>query len=74
MYNDPNCTPISSTKWAPPGYKNRHELVEQQDALEKKKPYEKDSRLENAKMSNGKPGINAQQGATRPSSDEATLA
>lgn len=59
---------------APHGYSSRHKLAEQQDALEKNKPYEKERRLENSKMlTDGKPNINAQQKDTRPSSDEATV-
>jgi len=28
MYNDPNCKPWNSDKWAPEGYKDRRELIE----------------------------------------------
>ncbi|KAH8925992.1 putative HXT5-hexose transporter [Atractiella rhizophila] len=43
MYNDPNVKPWSSSKWAPPGYKNRYQFAE---ALEsgKEAPMEKESK------------------------------
>lgn len=38
MYNDPNCKPWSSRKWAPPGYSSRSDLIEQTRATESHKP------------------------------------
>ncbi|ESK91805.1 monosaccharide transporter [Moniliophthora roreri MCA 2997] len=38
MYNDPNCKPWTSRSWAPVGYANRRELVEQTKAAEAHKP------------------------------------
>ncbi|KAK0471387.1 general substrate transporter [Armillaria novae-zelandiae] len=37
MYNDPNCKPWTSRQWAPPGYKDRRDLVEQTRAAEAQK-------------------------------------
>lgn len=34
MYNDPKCKPWTSRQWAPPGYKDRRDLVEQTRAAE----------------------------------------
>ena len=28
MYNDPNCKPWHSTRWAPPGFSNRAEMIQ----------------------------------------------
>ncbi|THH12759.1 hypothetical protein EW146_g7392 [Bondarzewia mesenterica] len=38
MYNDPNCTPRNSRKWAPPGYSSRRDMAEQTRAAEAHKP------------------------------------
>ena len=38
MYNDPNCHAWTSGRWAPPGYKNRNDLIEQTKAAEQGKP------------------------------------
>lgn len=38
MYNDPNCKPWTSGAWAPPGFANRADLVEQSKAAEAHKP------------------------------------
>ncbi|VDB83133.1 unnamed protein product [Peniophora sp. CBMAI 1063] len=38
MYNDPACKPWTSRAWAPPGYANRHDLIEQTRAAEQHKP------------------------------------
>jgi len=76
MYNDPNCTPINSTKWVPPGYESRNDISEQATAAERKKPYANEKRLENAAMGgkDGKQNNHTYRNTTRPSSDEATLA
>ncbi|KAI0295058.1 general substrate transporter [Multifurca ochricompacta] len=34
MYNDPNCKPWNSRTWAPPGYRNRKDLVKQTGTVE----------------------------------------
>lgn len=34
MYNDPDCSPWSSRRWAPPGYASRKDLVEEKKAQE----------------------------------------
>ncbi|KZP13725.1 general substrate transporter [Athelia psychrophila] len=39
MYTDPACTPRNSTKWAPPGFSSRKDLVEQVKAGETGKPW-----------------------------------
>ena len=39
MYNDPACKPWTSRSWAPPGYANRHDLIEQTRAAEQHKPF-----------------------------------
>jgi MFS transporter, SP family, sugar:H+ symporter len=38
MYNDPACKPWNSRQWAPPGYENRTDLVEQGRAAHAGKP------------------------------------
>lgn len=38
MYNDPACKPWTSRNWAPPGYADRHDLIEQTRAAEQHKP------------------------------------
>lgn len=38
MYTDPACTPRNSARWAPPGFANRRDLVEQVRAGEAGKP------------------------------------
>ncbi|GLB42869.1 putative major facilitator superfamily, sugar transporter (TC 2.A.1.1) family protein [Lyophyllum shimeji] len=38
MYNDPNCKPWNSRRWAPPGYASRYDLVQQTQAAEAHKP------------------------------------
>jgi len=30
MYNDPKCKPWNSGNWAPPGYTDRKDLIEEQ--------------------------------------------
>ena len=40
MYNDPNCKPWTSHKWAPPGYTSRFDLVEQKKAAQARNPLE----------------------------------
>lgn len=37
MYNDPNCKPWTSHKWAPPGYTSRFDLAEQKKTAEARK-------------------------------------
>lgn len=32
MYNDPNCSPMSSTKWLPKGYTSRNQTSADNDA------------------------------------------
>jgi len=78
MYNDPNCKPWTSRKWCPPGYTSRHDVNQQAEAMERRKPYAQEKRLEDAgfgpdgkasKKSNGKAApVNG-----RPSADERTL-
>ncbi|KAI9456056.1 general substrate transporter [Lactarius psammicola] len=34
MYNDPNCKPWNSSTWAPPGYRDRRDLIEKTRAAE----------------------------------------
>lgn len=81
MYNDPNCKPWTSTKWCPPGYTSRNDVNEQAEAMERRKPYAQEKRLENAglapdgtKPKEGK-GIFGKKpaGNGRISSDERTL-
>ncbi|KAF5375856.1 hypothetical protein D9615_008196 [Tricholomella constricta] len=51
MYNDPACKPWTSSRWAPPGYASRYDLVEQTKAAEANKPLATgldDSRMEKA--------------------------
>lgn len=78
MYNDPNCKPWTSTKWVPPGYTSRHDVVAQADAQERRKPYAQEKRLEHVN-SDGKPGQKQHDQTIRGnggriSSDETTLA
>ncbi|KAH6901495.1 monosaccharide transporter [Coprinopsis sp. MPI-PUGE-AT-0042] len=60
MYNDPECKPWSSRKWAPAGYKSRFDLVEQTKAAQARKPLAIDTekQIEHA----GKSGEIATQG------------
>ncbi len=51
MYNDPSCKPWTSRKWAPPGYKDRNDLIEQTRAAESGKPLAQESRMEHASTS-----------------------
>ena len=39
MYNDPTCKPWTSRRWAPPGYENRGDLIEQTKAAGAGKPF-----------------------------------
>ena len=48
MYNDPNCKPWNSRSWAPPGYSNRRDLVEEKRAAEAVAPIEKPTRHSSA--------------------------
>ncbi|KIY62582.1 general substrate transporter [Cylindrobasidium torrendii FP15055 ss-10] len=48
MYNDPNCKPWTSRNWAPPGYKDRKDLIEQIRAAEQSKPLAEIKHFENA--------------------------
>ncbi|KAI0808276.1 general substrate transporter [Fomes fomentarius] len=52
MYCDPNCKPWTSRNWAPEGFRNRREFVEQGRAAEAHKPLEagagEESRFEHA--------------------------
>lgn len=78
MYNDPNCRAIGSEKWVPPGYTSRSDIASQADAADRRKPYEKEKRLEHAGSSgNGKPSAfgdaKNRNGHGRPSMDERTL-
>jgi len=34
MYNDPNCKPWNSSTWAPPGYRDRRDLIEKTRAAQ----------------------------------------
>ncbi|KIY46502.1 general substrate transporter [Fistulina hepatica ATCC 64428] len=49
MYNDPACKPWTSRTWAPSGYANRQDLVQQTRAAEASKPLEgaQEKRTEN---------------------------
>ncbi|TFK38512.1 general substrate transporter [Crucibulum laeve] len=38
MYNDPDCKPWTSHRWAPAGYSSRHDLVQQTKAAQSHKP------------------------------------
>ncbi|KAF9026628.1 general substrate transporter [Hymenopellis radicata] len=51
MYNDPSCKPWTSRKWAPPGYKDRDDLIEQTRAAESGKPMAHESRTEHVSTS-----------------------
>jgi len=80
MYCSPDVKPWTSGKWVPPGYSSRQDLSSQADAAERRKPYEKENRLENASnYTDVKPGaknpdLKKNNSRARPSSDEATLA
>ncbi|KAF8063433.1 general substrate transporter [Lyophyllum atratum] len=54
MYNDPNCKPWTSSRWAPPGYASRYDLVQQTKAADANKPFAgalDDSKIERAEGS-----------------------
>ncbi|KAF9005036.1 general substrate transporter [Cyathus striatus] len=38
MYNDPKCKPWTSSRWAPPGYTSRYDLVQQTQNAQAHKP------------------------------------
>jgi len=78
MYNDPSCKPWTSRKWCPPGYASRNDVNQQAEAMERRKPYAQEKRVENAgSQSDGKPTKRSNGTAApmngRPSADERTL-
>lgn len=61
MYNDPNCKPWQSNRWAPPGFSNRAEMIQArtdqnnekspigvEEGREEKASYSHDSHAEHA--------------------------
>ncbi|KII90366.1 hypothetical protein PLICRDRAFT_52109 [Plicaturopsis crispa FD-325 SS-3] len=50
MYCDPNCKPWTSRRWAPAGFENRQDLVEQTRAAEARKPREAGRGVEEARL------------------------
>lgn len=53
MYNDPNCKPWTSRQWAPPGYRSRYDIVQQNKVAEANKTFTgpgdvEESRIEKA--------------------------
>jgi len=46
MYSDPTCKPWTSRTWAPAGFANRQDLVEQSRAAEAHKPLAQEERVE----------------------------
>ncbi|EMD36084.1 hypothetical protein CERSUDRAFT_85182 [Gelatoporia subvermispora B] len=46
MYCDPNCKPWTSRTWAPPGYANRQDLIEQTRAREEEENHPTDEHIE----------------------------
>ncbi|EMD37312.1 hypothetical protein CERSUDRAFT_113964 [Gelatoporia subvermispora B] len=46
MYCDPDCKPWTSRTWAPPGFENRQDLIEQSRAAEAHKGLATDERIE----------------------------